>query len=286
MSRFQPMTSASQPTADAPPRTSQTSSIPTKHRLRERRRRLALGAISVTTIVVAYTLVTARASNNPALTPPPLDVIKGLWASIENGNLPSAVGASLQRIAIGYTVGAGGAVIVGSLMGWFRVFEYVLDPVVEALRPIPPLAYIPLVLVWFGIGEFSRIFVLSLACFVTCIVNVVAGMREVPKVYVDAASTLGATRLQVFLTVAVPSALPFIFTGLRIALAAAWTTLVAAELLAAQDGLGFLLQQGRRFFLTDQVMFVIAVIGVLAFSMDRIFRILQQRLTSWSEASR
>lgn len=286
MTKLPPTTSRS----PAPAGVRQTKPPPAgllgKPRRRERRRRLVLGAISLTTIVVGYTLVTARSANNPALTPPPMDVINGLLASINNGNLPSAIGASLQRIAIGYTVGAGSAVLIGSLMGWFRITEYLLDPVIEVLRPIPPLAYIPLVLVWFGIGEFSRVFVLALACFVTCIINVIAGMREVPKVYVDAASTLGASRLQVFLTVAIPSALPFIFTGLRIALAAAWTTLVAAELLAAQDGLGFLLQQGRRYFLTDQVMFVIAVIGVLAFTMDRIFRILQQRLTSWSEASR
>lgn len=253
---------------------------------RERRKRVGLGAASVITVIALYTLLTARAGNNPALTPPPGDVISALWKSIQDGNLVDAIGSSLGRIAVGYVVGAGSAVILGSLMGWFPLVEYVFDPLVEAVRPIPPLAYIPLVLIWFGIGEFSRVLVLTLACFVTCIVNVTAGMKEVPGVYVDAASTLGASRFRVFRTVAIPSALPYIFTGLRVALAAAWTTLVAAELLAAQNGLGFLLQQGRRYFLADQVMFTIAVIGVLAFTMDRCFRLAQRRLTRWSEVRR
>lgn len=255
-------------------------------RRRERRRRFVLGTITVATVLIVYTVISTRPGNNPALIPPPDDVIGALWTNLENGNLPAAIGASLQRIAMGYAIGTTSAVVIGSIMGWFRTFEYIVDPIIEALRPIPPLAYIPLVLIWFGIGEVSRVFVLSLACFVTCIINVIAGMKEVPKVYVDAASTLGASRLQVFLSIAIPSALPFIFTGLRIALAAAWTALVAAELLAAQSGLGFMLQQGRRFFLTDQVVFVIAIIGLLAFSMDRLFRVVQNRLTAWSETNR
>lgn len=255
-------------------------------RRKERRKRVALGALSIVVVIGLYTLVTSRPDNNPAITPGPLDVIGALTEGFANGNITSAILASLQRIGLGFLIGAGSAVIIGSLIGWYRPIEYLLDPIVEAIRPIPPLAYIPLILIWFGIGEASRVIILTLACFVTCIVNVIAGMKEVPRVYVDAAETMGASRFHIFLTVAVPASLPFIFTGLRIALAAGWTTLVAAELLAAQDGLGFLLQQGRRYFLTDQVVAVICIIGVLAFAIDRLFRTVQTRLTSWSEAAR
>jgi len=117
-----------------------------------------------------------------------------------------------------------------------------------------------------------------------CVVNVIAGMKNVPQVYVDAASTMGAGRFQVFRTVAIPAATPFIITGYCIALGAAWTTLVASELLAAQNGLGFLLQEGRRYFLTDQVMMIITIIGCCAFIMDRLFRRFQAYLMRWSEA--
>ena len=173
---------------------------------------------------------------------------------------------------------------LGLAMGMSPVMRGIFDPPIEFYRPIPPLAYIPIIIIWFGIGEFSRVLIITIACFMVCVVNVIAGMKNVPQVYVDAASTMGASRFQVFRTVAVPAATPFIITGYRIALAAAWTTLVASELLAAQNGLGFLLQEGRRYFLTDQVMMIIVIIGGCAFIMDRIFRKIQAHLMQWSEA--
>ncbi|MDJ0612198.1 MAG: ABC transporter permease [Rhizobiaceae bacterium] len=233
---------------------------------------------------MSYTLVTIQPDNNPALLPPIPDIIGAFFTNITRGALFDALGASLYRISMGFLIGTSCALILGFLIGWYKTIEYIFDPLIEAVRPIPPLAYIPIVIIWFGIEEFSRVLLISIACFMVCVVNVIAGMKNVPKVYVDAASTMGATRFQIFRTVAIPAATPFIFTGLRVALAAAWTTLVAAELIAAPNGLGFLLQEGRRYFLTDQVMMIIVIIGACAFTMDRIFRIVQARLTRWSEA--
>ena len=246
--------------------------------------RLVLGALSVAVVLLSYTLVTLRPENNPALLPPIPDIIGAFITNITRGSLFDALAASLYRIFMGFFIGAGCALILGCLIGWYKVVEYVFDPLIEAVRPIPPLAYIPIVIIWFGIEEFSRILLISIACFMVCVVNVVAGMKNVPQVYVDAAATMGASRFQIFRTVAIPAATPFTFTGFRIALAAAWTTLVAAELIAAPNGLGFLLQEGRRYFLTDQVMMIIVIIGLCAFTMDRIFRVIQARLTRWSEA--
>ncbi len=245
--------------------------------------RLILGALSVGSIFALYILVTSAKDNNPALLPPIPMIIGSFTESLGNGNLLSALGASLYRIALGFIFGTTCAVILGSLVGWYVIAEYIFDPLIEAIRPIPPLAYIPLVIIWFGIGEFSRVFVITVACFLVCIINVIAGMKNVPKVYVDAAATMGASRVQIFRTVAIPAALPFLFTGLRIALAAAWTTLVASELIAAQNGLGFMLQEGRRYFLTDQVVMIIIIIGFCASFMDRVFRMIQTRLMRWSE---
>ncbi|MGB3325103.1 MAG: ABC transporter permease subunit, partial [Mycolicibacterium fortuitum] len=167
------------PAADAPV-------LPDGRRI-ERRRRVLYGAISILTVLAIYTLFTLRPDNNPAITPTPLDVVEALWNGFASGAIPTAILASLQRIGLGFLIGAGGGVVLGSLIGWFKPVEYFLDPLVEAIRPIPPLAYIPLILIWFGIEETSRVIVLTLACFVTCIVNVIAGMKEVPQVYVDAA---------------------------------------------------------------------------------------------------
>ncbi|WP_305972408.1 MULTISPECIES: ABC transporter permease [unclassified Mameliella] len=240
--------------------------------------------MSIALVFAFYIWITNRPDNNPALLPPISDIVASFFTNLESGNLLTALGASLFRIAMGFFIGTTLALVIGCLIGWYKVVEYLLDPLIEALRPIPPLAYIPIIIIWFGIGEFSRVLIITIACFMVCVVNVIAGMKNVPQVYVDAASTMGASRFQVFRTVAVPAATPFIITGYRIALAAAWTTLVASELLAAQNGLGFLLQEGRRYFMTDQVMMIIVIIGGCAFIMDRIFRKIQSHLMQWSEA--
>ncbi len=246
--------------------------------------RLVLGALSVATVFAAYIWVTNLPDNNPSLLPPISDIVKSFYTNIVSGSLFTALWASLFRIILGFIIGTSMALVLGCLIGWYKVMEYLFDPLIEAVRPIPPLAYIPIIIIWFGIEEFSRVLIITIACFLVCIVNVIAGMKNVPQVYVDAAATMGATRFQIFRTVAIPAATPFIFTGLRIALAAAWTTLVASELIAAQNGLGYLLQEGRRYFLTDQVMMIIVIIGFCAFIMDRAFRTVQARLMQWSEA--
>lgn len=246
--------------------------------------RFLLGVLSVAIVFAVYIWITNQPGNNPALLPPITHVIESFFTNVTSGNLFTALGASLFRVSMGFLIGTSLALALGCLIGWYKTVEYLFDPLIEAVRPIPPLAYIPIIIIWFGIEEFSRVLIITIACFMVCVVNVVAGMKNVPQVYVDAASTMGATRWQVFRTVAIPAATPFIITGYRIALAAAWTTLVASELLAAQNGLGFLLQEGRRYFLTDQVMMVIVIIGVCAFTMDRIFRRIQAYLMQWSEA--
>jgi len=245
--------------------------------------RFLLGALSIGIVLFLYSYATGLPDNNPALLPPLKDIVGSFFTNLKAGALLEALRASLFRIILGFFIGTTLAVIVGCLVGWYKPIEYLIDPLIEAIRPIPPLAYIPIIIIWFGIEEFSRVLLISIACFMVCVVNVIAGMKNVPQVYVDAASTMGASRLQLFRTVAIPAATPFIITGYRIALAAAWTTLVAAELIAAPSGLGYMLQEGRRYFLTDQVMMIIVIIGTCAFVMDRTFRAVQKRLMVWSE---
>lgn len=262
-----------------------TKKAGTRRTLGASSKRWIYGILSLVVVFGGYTIYTMRPDNNAALVPSPLDVANAFGSAVADGTLVTALFSSMQLVMTGYLIGSALGIIVGSMIGWYKVAEYLLDPLIELLRPIPPLAYIPLVLVWFGINFESRALVLIIACFVTSVINVSAGMREVPAVYVNAAATMGSSRTQTFFYVALPSALPYIFTGLRISLAAAWTTLVAAELLAAQSGLGYQLQIARQFFRTDQVVMIIITIGVLAFLMDRIVRYAQRRLTSWSEVS-
>lgn len=245
--------------------------------------RIIIGVISISFVVGMYTFISNRPGANPVLMPSPQLILKTLWKGIEDLSIINSALASFKRVVIGYAIGTLCAILLGTLMGWFRIIEYIIDPIVEAIRPIPPLAYTPLIILWIGIGESSRVLVIILASFLTCIVNAYAGMKQVPNVYVEAAQTLGASKFTVFRTVALPYATPYIFAGMRVAMAASWTTLIAAELIAAQSGLGFILQTGRRYFRTDLVMAGIIVIGIIAFVMDRVFRRIQKRTNRWAE---
>lgn len=255
-------------------------------RRRQRRLRTVLSAGSLLTVVLAYTVVSNLPGTNQTLVPPPQAIWSAFLELLEAGTLWENVRISLVRVLSGFAIGAGLAVVLGALVGWFRPVEYVFDPLIEALRPVPPLAYIPLVIIWIGIGNPSSILVIAASAFLTCVVSVASGMKQVPNTYVEAARTLGASGMTVFRTIAIPSSIPYIFTGLRIAIGASWTTLVAAELVGAQSGLGVILQNGRRFFRTDIVIVGIVIIGVLAFTMDRLARLAQARLTRWSEVSK
>jgi len=241
------------------------------------------GSISIGLFLILYVILTSTGKISPLFLPSPKD-IGTVWASaIREGSYQKNLLTSLQRVLIGYTLGSALAVILGSLMGWVKRVDWFLNPYIQIIRPIPALAYIPLTILWFGIGEVSKLFVITLGAFVTCIINVIAGVKNTPVIFIDAARTFGAKDYQLFLYVALPSALPYIFTGLRVALATAWGVLVAAELIAAQAGLGFMLVMARRFVRTDLLFVGIITIGVSAFAMDTILQKLEKHFTSWME---
>jgi ABC-type nitrate/sulfonate/bicarbonate transport system permease component len=248
--------------------------------------RIALGALGIAIVVAIYTAVATLGIKNNAIMPTPSRIFSTGLHNLSNGTIPDAIWASLKRVLAGYAVGSAAGIIIGTSMGWFKRIEYLISPLVEAIRPIPGLAFVPLVILWFGIGETSKVIVIAEAAFVVSVVNARAGMKEVANTYVEAAETLGASRFQVFYSVALPSAVPYLFAGLRVALAVSWATLVAAELIAAQQGLGYLLQEGSQFFQTDLVMVVIVFIGALATVMDQLLKFVQRRVTRWAEVKR
>lgn len=284
------MTTASL-TENAPAQAQAPAGHSPEQRALARQRRAAwlswlVGLATLLALLAAWTWASASGRVNPTILPSPRQVLETLARITASGELWTHVKASLFRVLLGFSIGAGLSVLVGSLIGWFKWVGWALNPLIEMVRPIPPLAFIPLIIIWFGIGEDARVLVIAIAAFLTCIVPVRSGMRETPEVFVDAAMTLGASPLRVYLTVAIPSAIPYIFAGLRVALAASWTTLVAAELVAAQSGLGYMIQNGSRFFTTDVVLAGVAVIGVLAWVMDRIAQFALGWLTRWSEIRR
>jgi ABC-type nitrate/sulfonate/bicarbonate transport system permease component len=247
---------------------------------------LLIGTLSLALAIGAYWLAAARPGVNEALMPTPVRIAATLVEELRNGELVANTLASLQRVVIGFAIGGALAVLLGSLSGWFRNGGYFLNPLIDAIRPVPALAYIPLVILWVGIGEPSRIIIIALAVFKPCVVNARAGMREVAQIYVDAAETLGAGKVRLFTTVALPSAVPYIIAGLRTGLSTGFLALVAAELIAASSGLGFMIQNAGQYFRTDVVIVGIIAIGVVGSVLDQLARALGQYLTRWSEVRR
>ncbi len=221
--------------------------------------------------------------------PTPAEVItmaQNIWEDgYANATLWEHVSASLARILSAAAIAVLLGIPVGLLMGLNRWAKGVLDTPIEFYWPLPPLAYLPLMIIWLGIGEASKITLLTLAMFAPIALSAQAGVRALPQERVNAALALGATRWQLFLEVVLPSALPEILTGIRIALGVGWGTLVAAELIAANRGIGFMIMSASHFLATDAVFVGIGVIAVCAFSFTLAMRMLEGALVPWKGKS-
>jgi len=188
---------------------------------------------------------------------------------------------SLYRVFSSFFLAVITAVPIGVAMGMSRLARGVFDPPIEFYRPIPPLAYLPLTIIWFGIGESGKLFLIFLACFAPIAINARAGVRSVSIEQIHAAYSMGASHGQVLRQVVLKAALPEILTGMRVAIAFGWTTLVAAEMVAAKAGIGVMVLNAARFLATDIVFLGIIVIGAVAFVFDLIMRRLERALVPW-----
>ena len=198
-----------------------------------------------------------------------------------NATLWEHVSASLARIFLAFSIAVGLGIPIGLVMGLSRWAKGVFDAPIEFYWPLPPLAYLPLMIIWLGIGEASKITLLSLAMFAPIALSAQAGVRSVTQERVNAALSLGATRWQLLREVILPSALPEILTGARISLGVGWGTLVAAELIAATRGIGYLIMSASQFLATDVVFVGIAVIAAWAFVFSYALRWLERVLVPW-----
>jgi NitT/TauT family transport system permease protein len=190
---------------------------------------------------------------------------------------------SVLRVLIGIAIGCTLAVPVGFALAWFRSVRSMLSPLVSFFRALPPLALIPLVIVYLGIGEPARISILVYAAFFSAVIVIYESVAAIDEIYVRAGRALGATELELFWRVAVPLTVPQIFVAVRVALGVCWATVVAAELVAAQRGLGAMMQKAQNFFRQDEVFAGIILIGISALVMDRLVQLLMARTVRWQE---
>lgn len=215
------------------------------------------------------------------LLPAPSRIVVSAWRLIESGELLRHFLDSMRRIALANLVAISTAVPLGVLMGRYRPFEDLIDGLLNILRPIPPLAWIPLAILWFGLGEKSVVFITLISAFFAILINTIAGVRSVERSLVRAALTLGANQRDLIKDVIFPATLPHIFTGIRLALGVSWMSIVAAELIASSSGLGYMISYYREVLRSDLILVGMVSIGIIGFIMDRGLLWIERRLLPW-----
>lgn len=232
-------------------------------------------------LAIIWEIASTRIPGLSVQLPPPSDVAAAAIELFQRGSLQTDILASLKRVGVALLWASAIGFPIGALLGGSRYFAWSVDPVIHFFRPIPPLAWIPLSILWFGIGDLQNQFIIFLAAVFPIIANTAEGVRDVDSRLIRAARTLGANNRTVALTVILPSALPSMFVGFRIGTGIAWMALVAGELVAATSGLGYLISQGRLLFRSDYIIVGMVMIGLIGLVLDGVVRLIQRLITPW-----
>lgn len=249
-------------------------------------RRIAGPAI----VLVLWQLASTRGWLDPRFVPSPLTVLHALdeWmfgpkgANPYSGTWFAHAGNSAYRVVVGFLMAAVAGVIIGSLIGWFRLVSDIVDPVIQVLRPIPITAWVPFAVIFFGIRDGSAFFLIALGAFFPIVVNTAAGVAGTPKLLVRAARMLGIRPYMLLPRVVLPAAMPFIFTGLRLGIGLAWVLVIVAEMMAVKSGLGFAMWDAYYFLRLDIIIAAMLSVGALGFLSDLVIRLIGRRFLRWS----
>jgi sulfonate transport system permease protein len=232
-------------------------------------------------LVVIWEVLAQTGWLSPQVLPAPSKVIRTAFKLATTGSLLNDLGVSLLRAAAGFAIGAAVGATLGVLVGFSRVAEAAIDRSVQMIRAIPFLAALPLVIVWLGVGEAEKIFLVALGVTFPIYINTVLGIRQVDPKLLELGRVQGLSSLQLIRRIILPGALPSILTGVRYALATAWLALVVAETIGAQSGIGFLAMDAREFLRTDVIVLTIVIYALIGVAADAIARFLERRLLAW-----
>ncbi len=253
------------------------------HRPKRRRNPLSLlsGVALIAVLAISWELsvrlAIVESPNWPALS----DVFVSFWALLRDGTFVTVFGPTLQRLAEGYVLAAVMGIGLGLAMGYFRWIHRLFDPIVEILRPIPSPAYIPVAILFLGIGDTMKVFIIGFSAFFPILLNTVAGVRSVDPVLIDTGRTFGLGTRQIVRKIVLPSALVYIFTGLRISLAIALILTVIAEEVAGNSGIGFYLLNAQRSFLIPEMYASVVALAIVGFTLNKVFLLIESRVLSW-----
>jgi NitT/TauT family transport system permease protein len=260
--------------------------------------RLLRGILVPLAALLIWQALSARGLFNPQVLPSPLAVL-GRWLAylrpayafdpaqmsrlrwMVSGELPQDALGSLCRVLVGFLIGTGLALPLGLAMGYSRLCHALLDPLLQILRPIPPIAYIPLAILWFGLGNPPAFFLISLGAFFPVLVNTIAGVQSVDGIYLRVARNLGASRATTFLRVILPAATPFIMAGARIGMGTAFIVVIVSEMIAVNNGLGYRILEAREYMWSDKIIAGMLTIGLLGLGIDTLMGALSRRLLRW-----
>lgn len=248
-------------------------------------REVVVSAVTLVVIVTAWVVVTTIFRVSPLVLPSPRAMGDELATLVSVGYagkpLYLHVAKSLFRSLTGLVAGLALAIPIGLAMGYNRTINAALLPIFGFFRPIPPIAFIPLMILWFGIGELGKVLLIFAASFNYTVLNSAAGMRAVPEQLIRKGRNLGLTRWQLFTSVMLPASMPHIFTGIKTSTAVSWAIVVAAELIAAQEGLGFIIQDAGTFFRITDVFLGIIIVGLIGVSLELVISLVERRTLHW-----
>lgn len=247
------------------------------------------GVASVGTFLILWHLAIVGTELGK-LIPGPVDVLaalfRGIIGKVGRHSVLMHAAYSLGRVMAGFLIGSALGVILGLTMGWSRMAEAIFQPLYRIVRPIPPIAWIPISIIWFGLGESAKIFLILLSSFANVTLNAWSGARDVDPQLVGAARMLGASQRQVFFTIVMPSAVPQIFAGLQVAMSMCWATVLAAEMVRSSEGLGWMIVTGMTNNDIIQILSGIVAIGVVGFVLANIMRKLEAALCRWNKSGK
>lgn len=232
-------------------------------------------------VLAAWELLSRSGRINPAILPAPSAVVVRWWDYLITGELPRDAVASLTRVLVGFAIGTLLAVPLGLLMGARERIYTLFNPLVQLVRPIPPIAFVPLAILWFGLGNPPAFFLIALGAFFPVLMNTIAGVRGVDAIYVRAARNLGAPDSTLFRRIILPAAMPTILAGIRVGMGVAFIVVIVAEMIAVNSGLGYRILEAREYFWSDKIIAGMFTIGFLGLGIDTAISRLNGRLLRW-----
>ncbi len=256
------------------------------------------GAVVPMAIILVWQAAASMGIANPQVLPSPLAVVQKWWvylapteahdaakegylAWLVSGELLRDAAGSLYRVLLGFLVGTGLALPLGLVMGASSGAYTAFNPLVQVLRPIPPIAYIPLAILWFGLGNPPAVFLIVIGAFFPVLINTIAGVRHVDGIYLRAAKNLGANRWVIFTRVILPAATPYILSGMRIGIGTSFIVVIVSEMIAVNNGLGFRILEAREYFWSDKIIAGMFTIGLFGLLIDTVMNRINNHLLRW-----